>query len=396
VTPAPLDGVFVLDLSRHLPGPLAARLLADLGARVVKVEEPSMGDPVRQAPPRRSGVGSLAAALLGGLESVALDLKRPGAAAVLEGLIARADVLLESFRPGTLERLGFPPEDLRRRHPRLVICSVTGWGPAGPWAARAGHDLTYQALAGTLAPTAAMPAVPVADLVGAWGAVSAIVAALFRRERTGQGAHLDAALYDAAVYGNFTNWAEEGGGGPHGVGDPLPLTGSLPCYQIFPTADGHRIAFAPLEPHFWKRFCRAIGREDLAGRQYSTSPRTRREVAEVLRGRTRAEWERLFAQEDLPAEPVLSAAEARAHPQMRERALVSEGPEGLPRVAYPVRFDGERPPPGGAVPEIGDHTEKVLAELGLPAAGLSASARRKGGIGRRFSLRRVLARWFVG
>lgn len=396
MSPAPLDGVFVLDLSRHLPGPLAARLLADLGARVVKVEEPSLGDPVRQAPPRRAGVGSLAAVLLGGVESVALDLKQPGAAAALEGLIARADVLLESFRPGTLARLGFPPEELRSRHPRLVICSVTGWGPAGARADRAGHDLTYQALAGALAPTAAMPAVPVADLVGAWSMVSGVTAALFRRERTGRGAHLDAALYDAAVHGNLTNWAEEGGDGPHGVGEPLPLTGSLPCYRIYETADGHSIAFAPLEPHFWKRFCRAVGRDDLAGRQYSTSPKAHRDVAEVLRGRTRAEWERIFAQEDLPAEPVLSAAEARARPQMRERGLLSEGPEGLPRVAYPVRFDGERPPPGGAVPEIGEHTGAVLTELGLPQAELSPSERRKRGIGRRFSLRRMLARWWVG
>ncbi|HSL81199.1 MAG TPA: CaiB/BaiF CoA-transferase family protein, partial [Thermoanaerobaculia bacterium] len=169
----PLRGILVVDLSRHLPGPLAAQLLASLGARVVKVEEPRAGDPVRLAPPvvrtgPRTGTGptsSLAALLLSGVESVALDLKRPGGREVLERLLERADVLLETFRPGTLARLGFPPEELRERFPRLVVCSLSGWGEDGPYAARAGHDLTYQALAGALAPTAATPAYPVTSIL---------------------------------------------------------------------------------------------------------------------------------------------------------------------------------------------------------------------------------------
>ncbi|MES1211402.1 MAG: CoA transferase, partial [Acidobacteriota bacterium] len=127
----------VVDLSRHLPGPLAAHLLADLGARVVKIEEPALGDPVRHAPPRRGATGALGGLLLSGVESVALDLKQPAGRRVLEALLERADVLLESFRPGTLARLGFAPEELRARHPRLILCSISGWGQSGPYSARA-------------------------------------------------------------------------------------------------------------------------------------------------------------------------------------------------------------------------------------------------------------------
>ena len=179
---------------------------------MVKVEEPKLGDPVRMTPPVREGVGTLGAILLAGVESVALDLKAPAGREALEKLIAGADVMIESFRPGTLARLGFPPEELRARYPRLVIGSISGWGQDGPYAARAGHDLTYQAVAGTLAATAAMPAVQTADQIGAWSLVTAILAALFERERTGEGKRVDVALLDAGLHANLTAWAAEAGG----------------------------------------------------------------------------------------------------------------------------------------------------------------------------------------
>ncbi|HYX26660.1 MAG TPA: CaiB/BaiF CoA-transferase family protein [Thermoanaerobaculia bacterium] len=382
--PSPLSGTLVVDLSRHLPGPLAGRLLADLGARVVKVEEPLLGDPVRTSPPVREGVSALGAILLAGVESLALDLKDPGAKEVLERLLARADVLLESFRPGTLARLGLPPEELRRRFPGLVICSLTGWGQSGPYAARAGHDLTYQAAAGTLAATAAMPALPVADLIGGWSAVTAILAALLERERTRKGRWIDASLYDAALHANLVGWAVEAGG-TKAVGERLPLTGALPCYDLYETADGRRLALGALEPHFWKRLCQAVDRGDLARRQYSSSRRVRRQVRELVRGRTLAQWMEVLGRVDVPAEPVLSAAEARSHPQALERALLSTGPDRLPRLAFPARFDGERPAPGGSAPDLGEHTSPILVELGVPR-----EIETSPGVGRRFSLKRWL------
>jgi alpha-methylacyl-CoA racemase len=376
-----LSGLLVVDLSRHLPGPLAARLLADLGARVVKVEEPSLGDPVRTSPPVREGVGTLGAILLAGVESVALDLKAPAGREALERLLGRADVLLESFRPGTLARLGFPPAELRARHPRLVIGSISGWGQDGPYAARAGHDLTYQAVAGTLAATAAMPAVQAADQIGAWSTVAAILAALLERERTGAGKHVDVALLDAGLHANLTAWAVEAGG-RKAVGERLPLTGALPCYNLYETADGRKLALGALEPHFWERFCRAAGREDLVRRQLSSSPRVRREMKELFRSRTTNQWMELLGREDIPVEPLLSAAEAKDHPQVRERGVLAVGPDRLPRLAFPARFDGERPAAGGAVPKLGEQTRAVLAEVG------AAAISRSPGVGRRFSFRR--------
>lgn len=383
--PSPLSGLLILDLSRHLPGPLAARLLADLGARVVKVEEPTQGDPVRMSPPVREGVGALGAILLAGVESVALDLKQAGGREALERLIARADVLIESFRPGTLARLGFPPEELRARYPRLVIASISGWGQDGPYAARAGHDLTYQAVAGTLASAAGMPAVQVADQIGAWSLVTAILAALVERGRTGEGTRVDVALLDAGLHANLTAWAAEAGG-RRAVGERLPLTGALPCYNLYETADGRKLTLGALEPHFWERFCRAVGRMDLLRRQYSSSLRVRRAMRELFRGHTGSEWMALLGREDIPIEPVLSAAEARDHPQVEARGLLATGPDRLPRLAFPARFDGVRPAPGGAVPELGAQTKSVLAEVG--AADLAGER----GVGRRFSFRRWVKR----
>jgi alpha-methylacyl-CoA racemase len=390
VSASPLAGLLVVDLSRLLPGPLAVRLLADLGARVIKVEEPVTGDPVRMAPPLRGGTGALAGLLLAGVESVALDLKEKSGRTVLEALLDRADVLVESFRPGTLERFGFPPERLRERWPRLVVCSISGWGMDGPYAARAGHDLTYQAIAGALASTAAMPAVPVADLIGAWSAVSAVLAALLERERTGRGSHVDAALFDAGVHANLTAWAAGAGGKGKQVGERLPLTGALPCYNLYKTAEGDALALAALEPHFWRRFCEAAGRQDLTGQQYSTSRRIHRKVAGLIRSRTRAEWLELLAREDIPAEMILSAAEACAHPQTRARGVLFDGPDALPRLAFPARLDGERPRAAARVPGHGEHTRVILEEFGL------RGWEEAYGVGRRFSWRGLLARWFRG
>jgi crotonobetainyl-CoA:carnitine CoA-transferase CaiB-like acyl-CoA transferase len=341
---------------------------------VVKIEEPTRGDPVRGAPPRRGGTSALAAILLSGVESVALDLKQPAARLVLERLLDRADVLLSSFRPGSLARLGLAAADLAVRHPRLVICSLSGWGDEGPYALRAGHDLTYQALAGTLASNAAMPALPVADLAGAWSVATAVLACLHARERTGRGGVIDASLYDAALHSNLTAWAAEAGA-PHGVGQPHALSGAIPCYNTYETADGEHLALAALEPHFWRRFCNAAGRKGLVLRQYSRRAKVRRQVASLIASRPLAFWMELCRREDIPAEPILSPARALEHPQAGAREVVRLGTDRLPRLAFPARIDGARPGPGERVPRNGEHTASVLAELGLPATGDGVGAR---------------------
>ncbi len=385
-----LDDLLVVDLSRYLPGPLVARLLGDLGARVIKVEEPKLGDPVRHAPPITGGKSSLATLLLSGHESLALDLRQEVARQSLETLLDRADVLVESFRPGKLAELGLAPEELRRRFPRLVICSVSGWGQTGPDVHRAGHDLTYQAIAGGLAGGRGMPAVQVADVVGAWSAVTSVLAALHQRGSSGEGCWIDQALLDAAGHAAITGWAAEADG-PKADGDALMLTGGIPCYDLYPTKDGGRLALATLEPRFWQRFCRAVERPDLIRRQYDSSDEVRSQVGAITAARSRDEWLAFLADHDIPADPVLTPAEAREHPQVRARELLTDGADGLPRLGFPALIDGARPRGGDAMPELGEHTGAVVEEFGL-AAGLSPRKRRAGGVGRRASVKR----WALG
>ncbi len=381
----PLDGLLVVDLSRYLPGPLVGRLLGDLGARVIKVEEPKLGDPSRHAPPLQDGRSSLAALLLSGHASLALDLKKEAGRRCLEELLLAADVLIESFRPGTLERFGLAPAELRRRYPRLVVCSLTGWGQDGPDAHRPGHDLTYRAIAGGLAASRGMPGGQTADVVGAWSAAASVLAALYRRRRDGEGCWIDQALVDAAGHAAITAWAAEADGAK-ADGEPLALTGALPCYALYPTRDGGRLALAALEPHFWKRFCDAVGRRDLRSRQFDLSGSTHREVAAIARSRSRSEWLDFLRGQDIPADPVLTPSEALEHPQVAARGLLRRGADGLPRLGFPARFDGERPRGGETFPELGGDTDRLLEELDL-ARDLSRRRRRAAGVGRRFSLK---------
>ncbi|MEM7350065.1 MAG: CaiB/BaiF CoA-transferase family protein [Acidobacteriota bacterium] len=386
-SPAFLGDLLVVDASRYLPGPLVSRLLADLGARVLKVEEPKLGDPARQVFP--GGREGLAALLLAGHESIALDLKQEAGLRCLEELLISADVFVESFRPGTLERLGLSVAEIRRRYPRLILCSVTGWGVDGPHAHRPGHDLTYRAIAGSLAGGRDMPASQTADIVGAWSAVTSILAALYRRQRDGQGCWIDQALLDAAGHAAITAWAAEADG-PKADAEPLLLTGAIPCYSLYPTRGGGRLALAALEPHFWQRFCVAIERPDLVSNQYDSSGSTHREVAKIAASRSREEWLELFADLDIPVDPVLTPTEALEHPQVRARELLRQGPDDLPRLGFPARFDGVRPRGGNPLPVLGEHTESLVEEFGL-ARDLSPRRRRARGIGRQRSFKRWAA-----
>ena len=388
----PLQDVLVVDLSRHLPGPLVTRLLADLGARVIKVEEPRQGDPSRQAPPYRGDTSSLSALLIHGHESLALDLKKDDGRRALEDLLMHADVLVESFRPGTLARLGLAPERLREMFPRLILCSVSGFGQDGELAWRAGHDLGYQAMAGTLAAGGGMPAVQVADYVGAWSAANAVTAALYRREseresdgKDGQGCWIDQSLLDAAGHAAITAWASEADG-PKGVGQPLLLTGAFPCYDLYRTSDDATVAMSCLEPKFWIRFCEAVGRKGLIPKQFSKNPKARKEVENLFKRRTRDEWADFAEEHDLPMEPVLSLAEAEQHRQVRARALIKTGDDGLKRLGYPAKIDGARPRGADAFPALGEHTDALVQEFGL-ATDVPAGKRKRKGIGRRRSVK---------
>jgi crotonobetainyl-CoA:carnitine CoA-transferase CaiB-like acyl-CoA transferase len=374
----PLQGLRVLDLSRLLPGPYASLVLADLGADVVKVEEPQGGDYLRWIPPLAGEQSGAFHALNRNKRSLALDLKAPGGAEVLLRLTRHADVLLESFRPGVLDRLGAGREALRAANPRLVVCAITGFGQDGPYRHLAGHDLNYAALAGAvgLNGPAERPwpvAVQAADLGGAWVAVAGILAALVRRGATGEGGFVDASMTEA-VLGMLalqlgSAWAR---------GAPLRrgaegLTGGAACYRIYRTSDDRFVALGALEPHFFRRFCEAAGRPELAARQGEDGGRGPVEELEALFAtRTRAAWVALGRDHDVCLTAVLEGGEPEDDPQLRARGVFAqvETPwEGraLPALRTPVRVDGEavvlRP-----APRLGEHTFDVLAECGFSDA----------------------------
>ncbi len=382
------DGVRILDLSRLLPGPYCTLLFADLGAEVIKVEEPGLGDYARLTLPHwgESGIGAYFLLLNRNKKSVSLNLKTEGGKAVFRRLAGTADVLLESFRPGVMERLGLGWEALSGLNPRLVYCAISGYGQDGPYRDLVGHDINYMGYAGALSVTGPrdgpplMPGVQVADIGGgSLLAAFAIAAALYHRRQSGRGQFIDAAMTDGVV-----SWLAPYLG-PFFATGRVPsrgeerLNGGWVCYQVFEAADGGYVTIGALEPKFWANFCRLIGREDLVLLQYAEGKardRAEAEVRAIFRTRPRDEWVRLLQTEDVCAGPVLSVDEVVRDPQLARRGLFGEvrhptlGP--LPQIAFPVKLSEtpgrmETPPPA-----LGAHTEAILAELGYDAAGVAA------------------------
>ena len=305
----PLDGVCVLDLTRLLPGAYATLLLADLGADVVKIEDPRGGDGMRSLP--TAGSRNYFELLNRNKRSVTLDLRSPEALRVLDLLCANADVVVDSFRPSTARRLGVDGEALLRRHPRLVCASISGFGQAGPYAERAAHDINYQALAGLLlaagSRTPQTPGPLVADIGAATQTAIGILAALLLRDRTGSGSVVDVSIHDAAMA-----WAM------------FPTTAELAnaCYTVYETSDGQWLALGALEPKFWKGFCERIGRPDLIALQHAHGDErtwVESEVRRVMLGLTRDEWLARFADADVCLTPIYTPEEVTADPHVKVR-----------------------------------------------------------------------------
>jgi len=363
----PLAGLRVLDLSRLLPGPYATLVLADLGADVIKIEAPEGGDYLRWMPPLTGKVSWAFFALNAGKRSVAIDLKKPEGVAALRTLAKQADVLVESFRPGVMDRLGLGYATLAADNPRLVYCALTGFGQTGPYRDVAGHDLNYMALAGALGlggpvdrPPQVLP-VQVADISGSLWALVAILAALQARNMNGQGRFLDVSMTDGVT--GFLTAAlapHVGSGAAPPVRGADVLTGGQASYNVYATSDGGFLSVAPLEPKFWLTFCQCVGRTEWLKRQFD--PSLKAEVAALLATRTRAEWEAIFAGTDACVEPVLSSAEIAKHPLHVARGMLIES-EGLTRLRTPTRHPDA--PPAGKAPALGEHTRAVLSEAGL-------------------------------
>jgi crotonobetainyl-CoA:carnitine CoA-transferase CaiB-like acyl-CoA transferase len=365
-----LSGIRVLDLSQYLPGPFAAQILADLGADVVKVEPPA-GDPLRRLGGVDSDGLSPAYKLVNaGKTVVRLDLKAESGRSAFEDLIRRADVLVESYRPGTLDKLGLGRARLTELNPTLVHVAISGWGQTGPYRLRAGHDLNYMALGGGLAssgsagtPTMTHP--PVADHAAAIQAALAVVAALFDRTRTGQGAYLDVSLMETVL--GWQSWplTMARRGHPPRPGADL-LSGGAACYQIYRTADDRFVSLGAIEEKFWAEFCRVMGRPDWIPRQFEPMPQTGLigEVTAAFAAESLAHWEEQFTGVDCCLEVVADLAEVPKHPHVAERGQVrvGDGPESLVETLLGLRVDDEAPTVRVEVRE-GD-TEAVLFRWG--------------------------------
>jgi crotonobetainyl-CoA:carnitine CoA-transferase CaiB-like acyl-CoA transferase len=342
----PLTGVKVLDFSTLLPGPLCTLLLAEAGAEVIKFERPLRGDEMRSYEPKIGSDSTNFVLLNRGKRSVAIDLKSPSALASLEPLIREADVLVEQFRPGVMDRLGLGYAALAQINPRLIYCSITGYGQDGPKANDAAHDLNYVATSGMLSLTAGsdgMPGLPpalIADIAGgAYPAVINILLALRQRDQTQAGVHLDISMADNLFtfqyWGLGSGWL---GSWPSTASDLV--TGGSPRYQIYRTSDDEYLAAAPIEDKFWSNFVERIGLDEevLAGQD---TKQTRELVAEVIAGNTAAFWVQRFAGHDVCTVKVVSLEEASQDPHFTSRGLFqrrvrSSSGEELPALPIPV------------------------------------------------------------
>jgi crotonobetainyl-CoA:carnitine CoA-transferase CaiB-like acyl-CoA transferase len=381
-----LDGIRVVDLTRILAGPYCTQALADAGADVVKVEEPVKGDDTRGwGPPFVEGESTYFLSVNRGKRGITLNVKDPRGRDLLWRLVDRADVLVENYRPGTLDRLGFPYDEVHRRRPSLIYASISGYGADGPWGGRPGYDAVVQGEGGLMSITGSPDGPPfkvgasLVDVLAGMSAFQGILLGLLRRESTGQGARVEASLLESLLppltY-HAATWLLAGQV-PARLGNRHP---SLAPYETFEAADGHVIVGVGSEP-LWRSFCAVIGRDDLAAdprfetnaRRVANYDALRAVLAPVLRSRPAGDWLRALEEAGIPCGRVRTVAEALQNPQVAARGLlldVEHPRAGRGRyVGSPIRLDGARLGSRRPPPLLGQHTEEVLAEwLGLSAA----------------------------
>lgn len=378
---AAFSGVKVLDLSRLLPGPFCSMLLADFGADVIKVEDPNGGDYIRAWAPFVGKSSGFHTVLNRNKRSLTLNLKSGEGKEIFRRLAADADVVLEGFRPGVMDRLGLGYEALRAINPRLVYCAVTGYGFTGPRALRAGHDINYLALTGVLSycgrdvPTTS--GVQIAD-VGGGGLYAAfsIATALFAREKLGEGQCIDMAMADGSFTWNCLRWGKFLGDGAVPAPADDFLNHGYACYTMYATSDGRYMSLGALEPQFWRDFCTALGHPEWNQPNYFTPGPHQRvlhdAVADVMRTRTQAEWTAHFDAYDCCCEPVLHLDEAALDEQMRARGMVVELEHARLGAYRQLGIGPKLSLTPGALrthaPELGEHTEEILDAVGIPAA----------------------------
>lgn len=383
----PLEGIRVLDLSRLLPGPFCSLMLSDLGADVVKVEDLSGGDYARLSPPTApDGQGGMFHFLNRGKRSMKLNLKKPEGVALLKRLVKDADVLLESFRPGVMDKLGVGYDVLSKENPKLVYCCISGYGWSGPLKDKAGHDNNYLSYAGVLGVSGerdrrpSLAGVQIADVAaGALYGTVAILAALNRATREGKGSFIDTAMTDGALAmlgPHLANYALDGN--LPRTGEML-LSGRICCYTVYETQDGRHMSMGALEPKFWMAFVQAVKRPDLSGAAFTDAKDGQKfyeEMKALFKSKTQAEWVETLKNADCCVEPVLLMDEVLELAHFKERGLWAEvdvGGKKVRVVRSPFFFDKKNPDgPLRVAPKHGEHTAEFLKERGLSESEIEA------------------------
>lgn len=374
----PLSGIRVLDFTRHLPGPYATDLLRRLGAEIIKIEPPD-GDPTRWVPPFAGVDGALYVLVNAGKRSVAVDLKNEQGRAFIHRLASSCDVAVESYRPGMAAEFDVDAETLRRINPRLIYCSISGFGSGSQ---RSAHDLNFVALAGLLDlqrdsnGRPVLPSTQIGDMAGAMFAALAILAAIIDRGRTGSGKVIDISMSDATRA--MMPAAEALYRGTHHTPETFFLTGALPNYNVYRTADAKYLAVAALEPRFWEAFCEAIGHPELVQQQFEVKhhAEVRRKIESTIASKRRDEWESIFEGLDACVEPVLTIEEAHSR-------------FGDPMGRHPLQTNFPAPP--AQVDPIGAAFDEAARLAGL-SGGETAAAKKGGAFRTKGGLKKLILR----
>lgn len=369
----PLQSIRVLDLSRLLPGPFCTMLLADFGAEVIKIEAPDLGDYARQYEPKIDENSVMFHSLNRNKKSVTLDLKTDEGKDQFFQMVGKADVVVESFRPGVMKRLGLDFPVLEKINPRLIYCAISGYGQTGPYAEMPGHDINYISYAGLLELMGEkdgkpiVPAVQVADLTGgAYPAVTGILLALLEREKSGKGQFIDISMMDGVIsllQSTLPNYLMKNI--PSKRGEQM-LSGGLACYEVYQTKDGRWLAVGALEMKFWRIFCQKLGKPEwipLLDEQDEVQYKLTHDIQNVIYTKTLAEWMDIFDDAEACVSPVLNFAELVNHPQVQARKMFEAiEQDGIPvkHIGIPIKLSRTPGKIRAAAPKLGEHTEYYL------------------------------------
>ncbi len=369
----PLQSIRVLDLSRLLPGPFCTMLLADFGAEVIKIEAPELGDYARHYEPKIDENSVMFHSLNRNKKSVTLDLKTDEGKDQFLQMVGKADVVVESFRPGVMKRLGLDFPVLEKINPRLIYCAISGYGQTGPYAEMPGHDINYISYAGLLELMGEkdgkpiVPAVQVADLAGgAYPAVTGILLALLEREKSGKGQFIDISMMDGVIsllQSTLPNYLMKNI--PSKRGEQM-LSGGLACYEVYQTKDGRWLAVGALEMKFWRIFCQKLGKPEwipLLNEPDEVQYKLTHDIQTVMYTKTLAEWMDIFEDAEACVSPVLTFAELVNHPQVQVRRMFETiEQDGIPvkHIGIPIKLSRTPGKIRTAAPKLGEHTEYYL------------------------------------